>query len=83
MGWIFVVIYFLMWLLVTFVTKYIDKKCECCNTSNSDDNLPAEAMGFFWPIVVSLAVIAGIYYIFILIGKGMDKLIDEITKNTK
>jgi len=82
MGWIFVVIYVLMWLLVTFVIKYFYKKCDC-NESESDDELPSEVMGLFWPIVVPLAAVAGIGQVFMLIGRGMDKLIDKITKNTK
>lgn len=83
MWWIFVVIYFLMWLLVTFVMKYIDKKSECCSASARGDDMTPEAIGLFWPIVVPIAVMVGIYYVLVLIGKGMDKLIDEITKNTK
>lgn len=83
MGWIFAVIYFLMWLLVTFVMKYIDKKSECCGASAHGDDMAPEAIGLFWPIVVPIAVMVGIYYVLVLIGKGMDKLIDEITKNTK
>lgn len=82
MGWIFVVIYFLMWLLVTFVIKYVYKKCDC-SESESDDELPSEVMGMFWPIIVPLAAVAGIGQVFMMIGRGMDKLIDKITKNTK
>lgn len=83
MGWIFVAIYFLMWLLVTFVMKYIDKQSECCGAGARGDDMAPEAIGLFWPIVVPIAVMVGIYYVLVLIGKGMDKLIDEITKNTK
>jgi len=47
------------------------------------DDMSHEAIGLFWPIVVPIAVMVGIYYVLVLIGKGMDKLTDEITKNTK
>lgn len=83
MGWIFVVIYVLMWLLVTFIIKYVEKKCGSCGDSEFDDELPSEVMGLFWPIIVPLAAVAGIGQLFMLIGRGMDKLIDKITKNTK